>query len=296
MNLVVGATGMLGTEICRQLRSRGQPVRAMVRVTSDPTKIEALRTMGADIAYGDLREPATLAQACEGVKNVLSTATATGCFSPENTFLNVDGGTRDLIDAAKAAGVSRFVLVSVSSGLNPDCDLTAMKRASEQYLIASGVPYTILRASAFMEVWLSPMLGFDVANAHAQVIGEGNALLSYISYVDVAKFCVAALDNPRARNLAIDIGGPDAVAPLEVVSIFEKLTGRRFAVTHIPVEGLVAQHLAASNPLEKTFAALMLETSKGDVVRMQEPLQLFPGITLRSVEEFARQLVPVPAA
>ena len=296
MNLVVGATGMLGTEICRQLRSRGEPVRAMVRVTSDPAKIEALQTMGAEIAYGDLRDPATLARACAGVKNVLTTATATGSFSPENTFLNVDGGTRDLIDAAKAAGVTRFVLVSVSSGLNPDCDLTAMKRASEQYLIASGLSYTILRASAFMEVWLSPMLGFDVANAHAQVIGEGNALLSYISYLDVAKFCVAALDNPRAENLAIDIGGPDAVAPLEVVSIFEKLTGRRFAVTHIPVEGLLAQHMAATNPLEKTFAALMLETSKGDVVRMQEPLQLFPGITLRSVEEFARQLVPVPAA
>jgi NADH dehydrogenase len=295
MNLVVGSTGMLGTEICRQLRSRGHAVRAMVRDTSDPAKVAALRALGAEIVTGDLRDAQSLQRACAGATCVINTATAVSGFTPENTFLNVDGGAKDLIDAARAAQVAQFVLISVSSGLNADCDLVMMKRAAEQHLINSGMAYTIFRPCTFMEIWLSPMMGLDVANARAQVIGEGTAPLSYISFVDVARFAVAAVGNPAAQNLALDIGGPDGVAPLEVVTILERLTGKRFAVNHIPVEGLQAQHLAATNPLEKTFAALMLEVGKGDVVRMQEPLQRFPGITLRSIEEYAAQLVPLAA-
>jgi uncharacterized protein YbjT (DUF2867 family) len=295
MNLVVGSTGLLGREICRQLLKQGKPVRALVRDSSDPTRVDALRTMGAQIVIGDLRDKPTLARACVGVDCVHSTATATSAFSAENTFLSADGGTRDLIDAAKANGVSQFVFVSLSSGLNPNCDLSAMKRAIEYHLIQSGVSYTILRPCAFMELWFSPMLGFDVANARAQVIGEGNARLSYISYTDVAQFCVATLGNPNARDVALDIGGPDSVSAIEVVNIFEKITGKRFAVTHIPLEALQAQHIAAVNPLEKTFAALMLEVGKGDVVPMNDVLRRFPQVKLKSVEEFARQTVPVAA-
>src|SRR5688572_23645129 len=296
MNLIVGSTGLLGSEICRQLRQRGQPVRALVRDTSDSGKVAALRAIGAEVVFGDLRDAQSLARACAGVSCVISTATALGSYSAENTFLNADAGHTDLFAAARDAGVQQVVLVSVSSGLNPDCELIAMKRVNEQHLIKSDLSYTIIRPSAIMEIWLSPALGFDVANAHAQVIGNGDAPLSYISYVDIAKFCGAAIGNPAARDVTVDVGGPDAVSPLEVVDIFEKLTGRRFAVTHVPIEGLQAQHLTAANPLEKTFAALMIEVAKGDVVRMQEALQRFPGITLKSVEEYARQFVPVSAA
>jgi NADH dehydrogenase len=295
MNLVVGSTGVLGGEIVRQLRARAEKVRALVRKTSDPAKVEALRAQGAEIVIGDLRDPSSLHLACAGVECVLTTATALSSFSAENSFINADASHKDLIDAAHAAGVGQFVFVSLSSGLNPDADLTRIKRVNEQYLMSSGVPYTILRPSAFMEIWLSPALGFDYVNARAQIIGTGEGRLSYISYVDVAKFCIAAIGNPAVRNQAFDIGGPDAISPLEAVHIFENAVGKRFAVTHIPLEGLQAQHAAAANPLEKTFAALMLETAKGDVVPMQDALRAFPGITLKSVEELARQLVPVAA-
>jgi NADH dehydrogenase len=295
MKLVVGATGMLGTEICRLLRAREEPVRALVRATADPVKVDALRALGAEIVTGDLRDPASLQRACLGASCVLSTATAIGSFSPENTFLSADGGTKDLIDAAQAAGAAHFVFVSVTRGLNPDCDLIRVKRINEQHLVQSGLSYTILRPSAFMEVWLSPRLGFDAANARANVIGHGDARLSYISYLDVAQFAVAAIGHPGAHNAAIELGGPDAVSPLEVVHIFEKLSGRTFQVVHIPVEALQAQHAAAANPLEKTFAALMMETAKGDVIPMQDVLRSFPDITLRSVEDYARQSIPIPA-
>ncbi len=74
MNLVVGATGMVGTEICRLLTSAGERVRAMVRRTSDPAKVETLKSAGATVVQGDLRDAASLKAACRGVKTVVTTA------------------------------------------------------------------------------------------------------------------------------------------------------------------------------------------------------------------------------
>ena len=152
MNLVVGSTGVLGTEICRLLRADGKAVRALVRTTSAPEKVETLRRLGAEIVTGDLRDPASLRAACAGASCVIVTATAIASFTPENTFSTADAGIRDLIDEARDAHVDQFIFVSVSSGLNPDCDLIDFKRRNEQYLITSGVSYTILRPAMFIEI------------------------------------------------------------------------------------------------------------------------------------------------
>jgi uncharacterized protein YbjT (DUF2867 family) len=297
MNLIVGSTGVLGTEVCRRLRQLGQPVRALVRTTSDPAKVNALRAQGAEIVFGDLRDEASLRAACADVRCVISTASAMSSFSADNTFLLTDLGTKDLVDAARDAGVDQFVFVSFSDTLDPDADLKVAKRAVEEHIVNSGVSFTILRPTCFMESWLSPMLGFDFANGRAQIIGSGDAFISYISISDVAQFAIASIGNPEVRNATIDLGGPDVVSPLEVVRIAENFTGKTFAVTHIPVEALYAQHAASSNPLEKTFAALMIETTKGSTVPMHDVLRRFPGVTLKSVEEYVQQLVaPISAA
>ena len=295
MNLVVGSTGTLGTAVCRELIAAGKAVRALVRSSSDPAKVENLRQMGAEIVQGDLRDAASLRSACSGVSCVISTATSISSFAPDNTFLDTDLGTRDLIDAAREAGVQQFIYISYSGNLNPDCDLQIAKRGVEQHLMASGLSYTILRPSCFMEAWLSAAVGFDTANARAQVIGSGEAPLSYISVFDVARFAAVAVGNPAARNAVIELGGPEPVSPLQAVAMFEKLSGRKFEVSHIPIEALQAQHASADNPLEKTFAALMLETTRGDVIPMAETQRKFPDVKLTSVYEFATRAVSATA-
>ena len=74
--LVVGATGSLGTEICRRLADRKTPPRALVRETSDPARVEEQRELGAEIVVGDLRDRDSLDRACAGADVVLSTATS----------------------------------------------------------------------------------------------------------------------------------------------------------------------------------------------------------------------------
>src|SRR2546422_127605 len=160
MNLVIGATGLLGGEICRQLRQAGKPVRALTRATADPVKVEQLKRSGATLVQGDLKDRASLDAACRGVATVITTASTTFSRQAGDSIQTVDlEGQVRLVDAAKAAGVSRFVYVSYSHQINVDCPLTTAKRSVEAHLQQSGMTFTILAPSVFMEVWLSPALG-----------------------------------------------------------------------------------------------------------------------------------------
>src|SRR2546422_3907636 len=136
-------------------------------------------------------------------------------------------GQLNLIDAAAAAGVQQLILISFSS-FAPDFPLQSAKRAVEKRLRESGLIYTILQPTFFTEVWLSPALGFDAANAKAQVYGAGQNQISWISFQDVARFAVAALKSPRAKNAIIELGGPEPLSPLEVVHLAEQVTRKRF--------------------------------------------------------------------
>jgi uncharacterized protein YbjT (DUF2867 family) len=291
--LVVGSTGMVGSEVCRQLRAAGQPVRAMVRPTSDPAKVAALRDLGAEILQADLSDPVSLAAACKGVQAVITTASAMPfSYVPDvNTPQITDQeGMIGLIDAARAAGVPQFVYTSFSGNIDLDCPLRNAKRAVEQHLQESGLTYTILRPSCFMEVWLGPAFGFDYPNAKATIFGTGARPLSWIAYRDVARFAVASLDNPAARNAILEMGGPQALSPEEAVHIFERVGGRPFEVQHVPEDALRAQWQAATDPMQKSAAALMMCVAQGDPIDMAGTLKAFP-LQLTSVEDYAKSVL-----
>lgn len=113
MILVVGATGLVGSDVCLRLAKRGKPVRALVRVTSDKSKVEALRAAGVELCFGDLKEPASLALACRGASAIVSTASSTLSRAAGDSIETVDAaGQLNLVEAAKAAQVDRFVFVS----------------------------------------------------------------------------------------------------------------------------------------------------------------------------------------
>lgn len=290
MNLVVGATGLLGSEICRLLAADGKPARVLVRPTSDQGKVAQLESFDVEIARGDLKQRSSLDAACRGATVVISTASSTLSRQDGDSIQTVDlEGQLNLIDAAKAANVSRFVLISFPP-VDVEFPLQTAKRAVEDHLKSSGLTYTILRPTFFMEVWLSPALGFDAANAQAQIYGSGENKISWISYKDVAKFAVASLENPEARNAEIKLGGPEALSPLEVVRLFEEAKGKKFDVQFTSEEALREQKATATDPLQQSFAGLMLNYSQGTTIDMQETLQKFP-VQLTSIREYAQASV-----
>jgi len=278
MNLVVGATGFLGGAICQGLIAKGKPVRALVRETSDPTSVGNLRNAGVEFAYGDLTDQSSLAAACQGVTTVLSTATTVRSRQAHDSLETTDrDGQVGLVDAARDAGVRHFVYISYSQNLATDSPLTTAKRTVGRHLQASGIHYTILRPSYFMEAWLSPALGFDIQQSKAQIFGAGQNKISWISLGDVARCAVEAVDNPEAHNQGVELGGPEALSPLDVVRLCEQLSGQSFEVQHVPEEALRSQHAAATDSLQKTFSALMLDYAQGDPVDIGLMLALFPG-------------------
>ena len=290
MILVAGATGLLGQEICRQLVAAGKPVRALVRTTSDSQKIEALNQLGVESVQGDLKDPASLAAACQGVSALVSTASSTLSRGEGDTIQTVDhNGQLNLVDAAKAAGVEHFVFISFRPDAGNTYPLDDAKRAVEERLKASGMDYTVFQAGFFMEIWLGPALGFNFAEASARIYGSGENAVSWISFTDVARFAVASLDNPAARNATVEIGGPEALAPLEVVKIFEEASGKTFAIEHVPHEALLAQKEGAPDPLMESFSGLMISCSNGDAIDMNETLKDFP-MDLVSVGDYAKQV------
>jgi NADH dehydrogenase len=293
MVLVVGATGLLGSEICRRLAANGTPVKALVRAASDQGKVGALEDLGATVVQGDLCDRASLEAACQGVRAVVSTASSMPfCYQPgANDVRTVDlEGVTNLIAAAQAADVPRFVYTSFSGQIDFDFPLKGAKRAVEQRLKDSGLVYTILRPSFFMEVWLSPAVGFDVANAKASIYGSGEQTISWISLGDVAQFAVASLENPAARYATLELGGPEALSPQQVVGIFEEVSGRPFEVTFVPEEALQAQQASSTDPMAQSFAGLMRSYARGDPIDMQATLETFP-LQLTSVREYARSVL-----
>jgi uncharacterized protein YbjT (DUF2867 family) len=294
MTLVVGATGLLGTEICRRLAFAGKPFKAMVRATSDPAKKDVLKQLGGELVEADLKDRVSLDRACEGATAVVTTPTAILSQQQEDTFETVDlHGQIQLIDAARAAKIGRYIFVSVSGNLlkhgqNPLLDA---KRAVENHLQQSGLAYSILRPTFFMEIWLSPHLGFDFANAKATIYGSGQNKISYISLQNVADFAVESLSNPAARNAVIELGSPEAFSQLEVAQMFEEIIGRTFEKQFVSEEALRARKAAAAtNPVEQTFADLTLAAARGDKIDMGEIFKHFL-IRPRSVRDYAKAVM-----
>jgi len=291
MIFVAGATGFLGGEICRRLVERGGSVRGLVRGTSDPASVERLRSLGVDCVVGDVRDRASLDRACRGARTVVSTVTTTRSRQPGDSIEATDeAGQLNLVDAARDAGVERFVYVSYSRNLDDEGPLTHAKRAVEQRLVESGMTYVILRPSYFMEVWLSPHVGFDYPKRQATIYGDGQRKISFISLRDVAEFAVRAAVDADAKSSIIELGGPEAVAPLHIVQIFEELGAAPFVVQQVPEDALRAQFAGATDSLQRSFAGLMLDYARGDEIPMADTLERFP-VPLTSVREYARSVL-----
>jgi uncharacterized protein YbjT (DUF2867 family) len=297
MILVVGATGLVGGDVCHRLAAAGRPARALVRATSDAAKVKALRDLGIEVLEGDIRDQASLTEACRGVSAVICTVSSMPfSYVPGvNDIATTDReGVLRLIDAARSAGVGHFVYTSFSGNIDREFPLRDAKRTVEAYLKLSGLPYTILRPSYFMEVWLSPAVGFDAANAAATVYGEGSAPISWISLTDVAAFAVASLDAPAARDATFELGGAAALAPDQVVAVFECLAGRPFSVQHVPEAALARQLAEAEDPMQQSFTGLMLCYARGDPIDMTAVQRELP-VSLTTIEDYAARTLSVAA-
>jgi NADH dehydrogenase len=291
MILIVGARGRLGSTVARRLLAKGTPVRAMSRT---PEQLGALRTLGAEVVAGDLRDRASLAAACRGVDAMLAAAHA---FDGKGTNVPAtvdDVGNRALIDAARAAGVRDFVLTSIL-GASEDhpVDLFRAKAAAERHLRASGLSYTILRPTAYMELWWTIIGAPVLRGKKALIFGRGANPINFVSVEDVADLAVTALTDPSTANGMIEIGGPENLTLVEVARLVERATGRMTGEQHIPLGMMRVMRVLARpfNPaLSRQAAAGILMDTRDMSFDPAATLARFPMRLIR-MEEVVRQHV-----
>lgn len=244
--------------------------------------------MGVEIVQGDLKDKPSLESALHVVSAVISTVSSTLSRHEGDSIQSVDDeGQINLIDAAACADIGQFVYVSFCA-MPGQFPLQTAKRKVEKHLAESGLSYTILQPTYFMDVWLSPALGFDSPNTKATIYGEGKNKISWIAIKDVASFAIASLNNAAAKNKTIELGGPEALSPLQAVTVFEASQGKKFVLQFVPEEALLAQKNAAEDPLSESFAGLMLGVAMGSEIDMKNTIDIFP-VQLTSVNEYAKR-------
>jgi len=270
MNLVVGATGLLGRGVCRALRQRGLPVRALVRASAAPASLEELRGAGVELIQGDLRDPASLSKACAGVQTVVSTASAMVSRVPGDSLATVDrDGQLSLIDRAIDSGVRGHIFVSVP--IQPfDYPLQAAKQSVEQRLRAAPLRSTIVRPDFFSEVWLGPALwpmhGIHLGERAARFAGTGDARIRWISYLDVASLIADLVETPAPDHAVVTLAGPRALSPNEVLASLEKKLSHPIARHLIPTTALVQKLGSSIDPIEQSMTGLLLAEAHGDPI------------------------------
>jgi uncharacterized protein YbjT (DUF2867 family) len=240
--LVAGAGGKLGMEVVRELKARGQRVRAMVRSEG---KADRLRALADEVCLGDAMRPETLPAAMQRVDRVFSCVGASVIPMPQYgraTFTRLDyPANRNLIEASKAADVRKWVYVSVFGHRKvPHRDFIRGHELVVEELRQSGLDYSVLRPTGFFSA-MEEILQVASRGLLPEVNG-GTARTNPIHEVDLARACVEAFDAPPGTEL--DLGGPDPLTRSEIAQLALQAVGKEGKHLRVPVSVLRAAGLA----------------------------------------------------
>lgn len=278
--LVVGATGNLGGKVVRVLLDNGKKVRALVRPSTDASRLEAL---GVEIARGDMLDEPSLVRAMTGADAVITTAA--GYTRGGKQAHDIDTvGNANLAKAAKEAGVRRFVLTSIlTSDQTPNVPHFWHKKLAEDRLAELGVSFVALRPGAFIDQ-IASISGNPFEKRSAIWLGDSNVTLTFVLTDDLAKYLSLAVDADVSDGERIDIGWTRPISMKEFAQIGSRYANGRIKVHTIPRRLLTAigKVIGRWQPLVQDMAAMAKWFDSGKYV----------ADTTRQAELFG----PVPTA
>src|SRR5262249_4073493 len=226
MILVTGATGHVGSELLTMLMRSNERVRAMTRRPE-----QARFPSGVEVVRADFDDAASLRAALNGVSGLfLMTAQHAGA-SPKPTHIIA------AVEAARSAGVSRLVQLSVlAGGGRRDDVITRWVREAEASVKASGIAWTILRPGRFMSNTLewAPMIKKD-----GRVMAPfGSRPAASIDPADIAAVALQALTEPGHEGKSCELSGPEALTPIQEIRIISAQLGREIQFVEVPIDAM----------------------------------------------------------
>ena len=278
MILVGGGTGFLGSHLIQRLRKDGVPVRAVVR---SPRKAQALKDLGVEVVAGDIADKASLEAAAAGAERIIHLV---GIIqeAPGVTFRGVHvEGTRNLIEAAKKAGVRHFFYQS-ALGTRPGAksEYHKTKWEAEELVRASGIPFTILRPSLIygagdqFTLRLSEMLKISPV---MPVIGPGRSKIQPIHIDDVVTCIAKAVASDAFLNEIYEIGGPEQLTYEEVTAAIAGAMGIKRPMVHVPLLFMkpMARLLETALPKPPITTGQLIMLQEDNVCGMQDIREAF---------------------
>ncbi|MGH8102418.1 MAG: SDR family oxidoreductase, partial [Chthoniobacterales bacterium] len=257
------------------------------------SKADDLKKRGAAIVKGDLRDPESLEFALRGVTTVVSATHSMLGKGESSSDLVDDEGMRALVDNAKLAGVANFIFISVfGASLDHPIDFWRTKARIERYVRESGMAYTIIRPTAFMEMHVQELMGkFVLKGKRVLLFGAGRNPRNFVAAGDVAELVVRAVDDFSMRGEVIDIGGPENLTDRQAVAAFERASGKKAKVSGIPLSVLRVAALALGkiHPGVSRIirSGIVFETT--DQMFDPGPLLARTSLPLTRLDDFARE-------
>jgi NADH dehydrogenase len=262
--LVTGGSGFVGGHIVHELRGRDLPVRCLVRDLGRGAKLAA---SGCELVEGDVTDPQSLARAVDGTDTVIHLVAIRQGRREEFQRIMV-GGTRDLLAAAKAAGVQRFVHMSALGTSEETKDLVpyyGAKWEDEQQVQGSGIPYVIFRPSFVFGPdggILPTFVKLAKLTPVTPIIGSGRQRIQPIWADDLAKYFVDAAKRDDVAGRVFELGGPDAVSWNEFWERLKRVRGIRRPSLHVPiglmkVNALITERLPGDIPLTRDLLKML---------------------------------------
>lgn len=233
MILIAGGTGLLGTQVVRLLSARGLPVRVLTRA---PMRAQRLSGEHVEIVEGAVQDHSAVERAMAGTRVVISAIhgfTGTGGSTPRTVDLQGNGA---LIAAARRSGVEHFILLSIhGASADHPIELFRMKYAAEQAVQSSGLAWTIIRPTAYMETWANIIGEPLVKTGKTRVFGSGANPINFVSAHDVAHYVAHAVQEAAMRGERVEVGGPENLSMRQMAETIMHVTGVRGAVSAVPL-------------------------------------------------------------
>ena len=260
MIVVVGGTGRLGRLVVERLLREGERVRVVAR---HPDR-DAHPVPGAEVVSADVRDPRTLAVPLAGADVVVSAVHGLDPAAGQSPAAVDRDGNANLVRASVDAGAA-VVLVSVV-GASPDSPLEVarMKWVAEERLRASGAPWTVVRATAFLELWTELLRTTARRSGVPTVFGRGTNPVNFVPVQRVAVAVARAATDPSLRGAVIEVGGPENLTLTELAT---RVSGGR-APRHVPRPVLRAVSVLAA-PIRPGQARLARQALAMDTAALE---------------------------
>jgi len=295
--LVVGATGLVGSNLVRACTERGFVVRALVRpeTLANTRKMDPIRASGAVIMEGSLEDFDSLFKACKSMDIVISAVS--GAQLAQQSLL---------VRAAIKAKVKRFIPsdfgVDAKIAGEGSCALFDIKIKIHQAIKESGINYTFIHSNGFFEYWVYSLgqvgltIGLTAPPDEVEFYGKGNVKFAMGSLWDIARITARTVDDPHTKNQEIAIIA-NVMTQEELIQLWEEISGKRVKrkpVSLADLEGIISTSTTPDTFMNRVLAQLKRSVwFRGDAGKASnialDALSLYPDLHIQTVREALMQ-------